>query len=241
MASLNKKWVWFVILTIAFFGIVISSWIAERSDRQLREDLSLHIQIIADSIDQHDIRALSFNLGDRTNPAFVRVEDWMKKIAHVAGCRSLYSMIIRGNGIVFGPENLQEKDQYASPPGTLYKTPPEKLRSVFQNRKAITVGPYTDEYGTFVSAFAPVISPGTGEVVLVIGMDIEAADWKWNVASDAALPITLTIFLVLLMMVFVRLQNIHILLNPSSAACCGKPEKSGIVLCETSTISTAVL
>ena len=218
MASLNKKWAWIVILTIAFFGIICSSWIAERSDRHLREDLSLHVQIIADSIDQHDIRALSFNLGDRTNPAFVRVEDWMKKIAYVAGCRSLYSMIIRGNEIVFGPENLSEKDQYASPPGTLYKTPPEKLRSVFQNRKATTVGPYTDEYGSFVSAFAPVISRDTGEVLLVIGMDVEAADWKWDVASDAALPITLTIFLVLLMMVFVHLQNTHMALKAGEAS-----------------------
>jgi two-component system cell cycle sensor histidine kinase/response regulator CckA len=218
MASLNKKWAWFVILTIAFIGIIFSSWIAERSDGQLREDLSLHVQIIADSIDQHDVRALSFNLGDRTNPAFVRLEEWMKKIAHVAGCRSLYSMIIRGDGIIFGPENLQEKDQFASPPGTLYKTPPEKLRSVFQNRKATTVGPYTDEYGTFVSAFAPVISRDTGEVLLVIGMDVEAADWKWNVASDAALPVTLTILLVLLMMVFVHLQNTHMALKAGEAS-----------------------
>jgi len=213
MASLNKKWAWSVILTIAFIGIIFSSWIAERSDRQLREDLSLHVQIIADSIDQHDVRALSFNLGDRTNPAFVRLEEWMKKIARVAGCRSLYSMIMHGDEIVFGPENLEEKDRFASPPGTLYKTPPEKLRSVFKNRKVVTVGPYTDEYGTFVSAFAPVISRDTGEVLLVIGMDVEAADWKWNVASDAALPVTLTIFLVLLMMVSVHLQNTHLALK----------------------------
>jgi two-component system, cell cycle sensor histidine kinase and response regulator CckA len=218
MAFLSKKWSWFVILTIAFFGILISSWIAERSDRQLREDLSLHVQIIADSIDQHDIGALSFNLGDRTNPAFVRMEECMKKIARVTGCRILYSMIKRGNEIVFGPENLQEKDLFASPPGTLYKAPPEKLRSVFQNRKATTVGPYADEYGTFVSAFAPVISRDTGEVLLVIGMDVEAADWKWNVASDAAVPVTLTILLVSLMMVLVRLQNIHMALKTGEAS-----------------------
>jgi two-component system, cell cycle sensor histidine kinase and response regulator CckA len=213
MASLINKWTWFLILTIAILGIIFSSWIAVRSDRQLREDLSIHVQIIADSIDQHDIKALSFNLGDRANPAFVRVEDWMKKIARVVGCRSLYSVVKRGDGILFGPENLQEKDQFASPPGTLYKTPPEKLGAVFQNRKAITVGPYTDEYGTFVSAFAPVISRDSGEVLLVIGMDVEAADWKRNVASDAALPVTLTIFLVFMLMVFVHLQNTRVALK----------------------------
>ncbi len=218
MPSLNKKWIWCVILTIAFFGITFSWWIAERSDRQLREDLSLHVQIIADSIDQHDVRALSFNLSDRTNPAFIRLEAWMKKIVPVVGCRILYSMIKHGNELVFGPENLQEKDRFASPPGTRYKAPPEKLRAVFETRKATTVGPYTDEYGTFVSAFAPVISPDTGEVLLVVGMDVEAADWKWDVASHAAVPITLTIFLVLLMMLFVHLQNTHLALKAGEAS-----------------------
>jgi PAS domain S-box-containing protein len=179
----------------------------------LREDLSRHVQVVADSINQEDLKGLSFNLSDRANPAFIRVEDWMRKIAIVVGCRDLYSMIMRGNEIVFGPENLKEKDPQASPPGTLYIKPPEKLRSVFQTRKGITVGPYTDEYGTFVSAFAPVISRDTGKVVLVIGMDVEAADWKWEVASDAALPIILTIFLVLLLMFSIHSRNTQMALN----------------------------
>jgi PAS domain S-box-containing protein len=134
-------------------------------------------------------------------------------------------MVTRGNEIVFGPENLQEKDRQASPPGTKYKKPPEKLISAFKEHKVITVGPYTDEYGTFVSAFAPVISRDTGKVILVIGMDVEAADWKWNVVSDAALPIVLTIFLVLLMTVFVHMQNTHMALRTGKAALNESEEK----------------
>ena len=141
----------------------------------------------------------------------------MKHLAQTAGCRSLYSIVQRSDGIVFGPENLLEGDPFASPPGTLYKNPPKILRTVFQTHRAMTVGPYTDEYGTFVSAFAPVINPGTAEVILVIGMDFEASDWKWNVISDVALPIILTIFLVFLLIVYVYLQKTHMALRAREA------------------------
>jgi PAS domain S-box-containing protein len=213
MTSLRKYWALFVIVTIAILGIAFSTWLAERSERQLRADLLLHVQIIAETIDQNDVKDLFFNSADRTNPSFVRLSGWMKRIAHDVGCRILYSMIQRSDGIVFGPENLPVNDPASSSPGTLYKNPPAKLKSVFQNHKAITVGPYTDEYGTFVSAFAPVIDPDTGTVILVIGMDVDAAAWKWNVITDEALPMSLTFFLVLLLLFFVKLKKNHIALK----------------------------
>ena len=213
MTSFRKGWVWVLVIVIAMSGILFSSWIAKRSDRQLRENLLLRIQIIADSVDQNDVKALSFTLNDRTNPSFMKLEDWMKKLAKDIGCRSLYSVVQKGSTIIFGPENLQVNDPDASPPGTIYKNPPEKLRSVFLTCKAITVGPYRDEYGTFVSAFSPVIDPITGKAILVIGMDVEAADWKWDVISDAALPMSLTFLLVFLLIFYVYLQKSHMVLN----------------------------
>ncbi len=213
MTSIRKQWVWILVIAIAISGILFSSWIAKRSDRQLRENLLLRIQIIADSVDQNDVKALSFTLNDRTNPSFIKLEDWMKKLAKNLGCRSLYSVVQKGSIIIFGPENLQSSDSDASPPGTIYKNPHEKLKSVFLTLKAITVGPYRDEYGTFVSAFSPVIDPITGKAILVIGMDVEAADWKWDVISDAALPMSLTFLLVFLLIFYVYLQKAHMVLN----------------------------
>lgn len=200
-------------IVIALSGIFLSLWAAKRSDQQLREDLVLHVQVVAQSIDQEDVKALTFTLHDRGNPAFLRLGNWMKSIAPVVGCRSLYSMIQQGDRIIFGPENLQEKDVFASPPGTIYENPPPKLSTVFRTRRAISVGPYTDEYGTFVSAFAPVVDAHTGNVILVIGMDIEANDWKWKVISDAAVPISLTVFLILLLMFYLKLRNAHMVLS----------------------------
>ncbi|HMM61329.1 MAG TPA: CHASE domain-containing protein, partial [Candidatus Rifleibacterium sp.] len=40
------------------------------------------------------------------------------------------------------------------------------------------VGPYTDEYGTFVSAFVPVSDPKTNEVLILLCIDVLAEGWK---------------------------------------------------------------
>lgn len=193
MTSFTKKWTWILIMAIAVSGTTFSAWIAKGADSQLRGNLLLRAQIIADSVDPHDVKSLSFTLSDRTNPSFMKLEDWMRKLAKGLECRSLYSVVQQGDSLVFGPENLAPGDPDASPPGTIYRNPPEELRSVFRTFKAVTVGPYKDEYGTFVSAFSPVIDPVSGKVVLVIGLDVEAADWKWDVFSDAALPMSSSI------------------------------------------------
>ncbi len=204
---MRRQWAWVLIAAVTVSGILFSSWIAGRSDTQLRQDLLLRARIIADSVNLDDVKALSFTLEDRSDPGFVKLGAWMKKLAGDMGCRSLYTMALRGDTLVFGPESLAPGDPDASPPGTVYRSPPESLRQVFRNLEAVTAGPYRDEYGTFVSAYSPVIDPVTKRVIMVIGMDVEAADWKWSVISDAALPVSLTFLLVFLLLFHVSLQK----------------------------------
>ncbi len=198
----RRYWPWLAIAVTAAVGVAFAVWVAERSDRQMRADLLRKARLIANSVSSRDVAELSFSLLDRSNPAFLRMCDWMRRQVHIAGCRSIYSMTLKGNGVIFGPESLGVSDPLASPPGTLYRSPPAELGDVFASERALTVGPYTDEYGTFVSAFAPVVDAQTGALVLVIGMDVEAPDWKLNVAADAALPLSLAGLIILILILF---------------------------------------
>lgn len=195
----RRYWPWLAIVVTAAIGVSFAVWLAQRTDLQMRADLLRKARLVANSVSSRDVSELSFSLLDRRNPAFLRMCDWMRRQVQVAGCRSIYSMTRDGDAIVFGPESLGVKDPLASPPGTRYRSPPAELKDAFDRRQALTVGPYTDEYGTFVSAFAPVFDAQTGDLVLVIGMDVEAPDWKINVATDAALPLSLAGLVILLL------------------------------------------
>ncbi|HPM75598.1 MAG TPA: PAS domain S-box protein [bacterium] len=131
----------------------------------------------------------------------------MRQANQTIGSRMIYSVALRGDQLVFGPENLAETDRYASPPGTVYRQAPRELRDVFRNRQAKIVGPYRDEYGSFVSVFAPVIDPATGELVLVLGIDIEASTWNWRILNRAALSTSLVLLVLLFVFILTWLMR----------------------------------
>ncbi|MFA7368218.1 MAG: response regulator, partial [Kiritimatiellales bacterium] len=62
---------------------------------------------------------------------------------------------------------------------------------VFDTRAESVEGPAADRWGTWVSALIPLTNPQTGAAAAVLGMDIDARTWKWDVAARAALPVGL--------------------------------------------------
>jgi len=59
------------------------------------------------------------------------------------------------------------------------------------------VGPVSDRWGTWVSALVPLTDPQGGHVLAVLGMDIDARVWKWDLAARASLPMGITLVLVI--------------------------------------------
>ncbi|MBM4288199.1 MAG: PAS domain S-box protein, partial [Deltaproteobacteria bacterium] len=52
-------------------------------------------------------------------------------------------------------------------------------------------------WGLWVSGLVPIIDPQTGEMLAVLGMDITARTWNWQVAGRAALPVGLILALLI--------------------------------------------
>ncbi|MBE0417130.1 MAG: CHASE domain-containing protein [Coriobacteriia bacterium] len=104
-----------------------------------------------------------------------------------------------GGDVVFGPGSYAEDDPRASRPGVAYRLPSDSLSDIFETGQEFVHGPYEDDSGTFVSAFAPVIEPRTGDVLAVVGVSVEAAEWRAALARARlvavliVLPLGLTV------------------------------------------------
>ena len=59
-------------------------------------------------------------------------------------------------------------------------------------------GPYKDRWGVWISAMVPVFHPNTDKMLAVLGMDFNAASWKWDVATKTTLPAMPAAFSILL-------------------------------------------
>ncbi len=207
---LLKHWIlWLVGITTLCIGLWLSWWNGAHVDRQMRTALLAYVQGVADSIDPHLIDQLTFTTADRNNIAFQRLTENLTIYADQAPVKFLageqiadiYTLAQREGAIRFGPENWLENDPYATTPGLPYLKPPAELVQVFIDRRPAIVGPYVDEYGAFVSAFAPMLNPATGKVILVVGVDIEATDWQAQINWARLIPLCFVALLTMITLI----------------------------------------
>jgi len=181
--------------TILFIAILLLIggwwWIAKTgqiADRDQREQIQFQATAIARMINTEWLKTLTFDPADNNKPKFQRMYAQMTAYAQDFDIRSIYSMAIRNGKIVYGPESKVDGNALVSQPGTIYRQPPAELEEAFRNHRSQTAGPYTDEHGTFVSAYAPVLDPRTGEMLLMVGIDIKAEKWRAGIVRAQLLP-----------------------------------------------------
>jgi len=182
-------------------GVLLAFWSVRQEDRNVREELLEQAVLVSQSINPELFADLQFNAADEENPSFQRIRtylttyakllisEWAPAKKHI----DIYIMQKKDNQIIFGPSSLLPwEDPSTGVPGLAYDEPPPELESIFRHPYSTVIGPYTDEYGTFLSAFLPLPSSGK-KSPLVIGMDILATNWRTRKNLAALPPLTLTI------------------------------------------------
>jgi PAS domain S-box-containing protein len=194
------RWLMPAVVVLLSSGFLITNWCGQIADAEQHAQLIREASTIARQISVVNVEALSFTAADQATVNFQRLHRQMMEYARLVGLRSLYSMAVRDGRIVFGPGSLVVNAQEPLVPGTVYEKPPAELGELFHSHHAQIVGPYTDEFGSFVSAFAPVIDSQTGKTLLVIGMDIEAGAWQARIAHSRQNSILFTLMLLLMIL-----------------------------------------
>jgi signal transduction histidine kinase/CheY-like chemotaxis protein/HPt (histidine-containing phosphotransfer) domain-containing protein len=198
--NIRGKLVPAIVLALPVAGWLASEQHRRSIDAELRQEVLGQTLAVARTIDPALVQQLEFAPADRGNAAFGTLRGQLAAYARAAGHRSLYTMAVRGDAIVFGPESLIETDPLASAPGTPYQSPRAEDWGCLRAGTPSVFGPFTDEYGTFVSGLAPVIDPGTGNVLAAVGLDVPAGDWNRAIAQARAAPIRFTVALTLIVL-----------------------------------------
>lgn len=112
----------------------------------------------------------------------------MAKICSVyPKCRAVYLMQENAKKqIVFLLDSSPPNSNLYLPPGTIYSEVSARLYKVFTVNNVLTEGPYSDRWGTWVSAFVPHALPN--KQIVVVGIDIEAKEWNKALFQSAILP-----------------------------------------------------
>ena len=172
-------------------GIVFAKWTAARQDRWMREDLIYQARLFVQTLNRENLQALEGSRNDATKPEYRRLKDQLMAAQQIdPDWQWIYLMGRTTNRTVFFQVDSEPYDAPdPSPPGQPYEEASEILQGVFDQVKSTTEGPVPDRWGTWVSAFVPVKDYRTGELLSVLGIDIEASHWSRMRSRAMGMPL----------------------------------------------------
>ena len=201
-AGVRRFWPWALPAAFAAvfaLGWVLAEWQGRSVEADLRRDILHQATVIAATIDPDLVKQLSFTAADKSQPAFRSIREHLIAYGRYAGLGRIYTLAVRGRAIVFGPESLDERESPASEPGQVDAKLHPLFRSAFQTASPGVVGPFTDEQGAFVTGFAPVVESRSGEVLMLVGVDMPAEPWGRRFRLARLLPIPASLVMVLVL------------------------------------------
>ena len=135
---------------------------------------------------------------DANTPGYLKLKEQLSFLTRSGdGYRFAYLMIMREGQIVFlvDSEPVGSKDESVA--GDIYYDVSE-IRTAFKENRAVTEGPQTDVWGTWMSGFAPVPSAVVDGSSVVLGLDRDATQWAGQLARLRQGMMTATLMFALL-------------------------------------------
>ena len=194
--STKTKSILFPILTFSIL-LLLSFGIIKKSDHDLRQAFLMEIKTISGAINIELISKLTGTKADQESPSYLKLKKQFHSICSLnEKCRFLYLMGINADGAIYfllDNEEIGSKDE--SLPGDVYTDAPNAVNRAFANNNPYVVGPFTDAWGTFVSAGFPLLDPQTKNIIAIFALDYEARDWYLQVAYQSIIPLSLLIII----------------------------------------------
>ncbi len=186
-----RLWILSLVLLAGF--LAISWFFVWKADNGMRDQFLGEAKTAALSFSSADIEKLSGTSADLGNPAYLRLKARLEQVrASVEGARFAYLLGRNSDGAVFFYADSEPAGTTnESPAGQIYTDVPPQAAALFSSgaSREITVGPFSDRWGTWVSAFQPIQSISGGPAQMVFAIDRNASKWRTDVWIHAAVPI----------------------------------------------------
>jgi hypothetical protein len=149
-------------------------------EREIKIGLLSSVNAAASTINGDDHKLFNAQT-KKSDPTYQNQAGQLERIRQATqDVRYIYTNILQGDKVYFvvnpSPQNDSDGDGEPDPAPALMTQyqdyPPELLHALQQNQSIVTQHPYTDEWGTFISAYAPFYD-SNGKWVGTLGMDLE--------------------------------------------------------------------
>ena len=202
-----------MLLCLAACAGVIAWW---SEDRSLRSRMVERAAVCAASLGSEEVEQLDGNASDSEKPVYKSLASRLRSLrGSDARVRFAYVMRRTKTGdVIYLVDAEPPGSKDFSPPGKLYReaATDKELQLALTTRIPTIGGPSPDEFGVWVSAFAPLLGTNGAATGNVLGLDIAAGDWSWThwrsaLTAGGAVILLLGLPLFGMMMQRQRLEN----------------------------------
>lgn len=189
-----------VLVGIWFVGFVVGV-----GDRIERDRVVSLVRSVAIGVDPAQVRSLYGDSRDVETPAFVALREQLRRARETsADFRFVYLMrpssTAPGKMIFLADAEASQSPDYSAP-GDLYEGFSEDLWQVWHKDEALVQAAYSDDWGRWVTAIAPVKKSGE-DVSAVLGIDIRADAWQATLARYRNFALAIVVLVLLLELLF---------------------------------------
>ncbi|MCX7018760.1 MAG: response regulator [Candidatus Sumerlaeota bacterium] len=196
----------FMLVVIVSGGWIATELMTGRADREMRLQLLSRARIAAASINMTQLEKLTGSQSDLELPEYLVIKKQIMTMrAASPEFRFIYLMARHGANVVMLADSETTESKDYSPPGQVYEECSDELKDIFNMGEAFVEGPLPDRWGVWVTGFAPIrlaVEVPSRRVIAVLGIDQDATRWLKIIAEERVLPISITLLISLLVVLF---------------------------------------
>ncbi len=187
MTRHDNRWKPLLLGAILVAGALLAWWLAERIDREMREDLRSQARIVAEALNIERIKALTGSEADLASPEYQRLKEQFVAVCEaIPQCRFAYLMGRRSNlsvgvnatqadgSIFFFVDSEPPVSGDYSPPGQVYEEASDSDRLAFSSEAPTVTGPVNDRWGTWITALVPIDDKASARIGMASPADAQA-------------------------------------------------------------------
>ncbi|HBX52835.1 MAG TPA: hypothetical protein DEH02_17355 [Bacteroidales bacterium] len=200
----KTKYRWFLftgILIILLCGFVMFSITGKNVGSVLKIDQIQLSQVISSFLRPSYIENLTATSKDYSNEYYNQLKDrfiWIQN--HHPDIRYIYLIGKKDNKYFFYLDSeadrfkRKKESKPLAEPGEIYEDYPPELEQTFLTKRPVSVGPYTDKWGSFISAFIPILDT-KGNIIAISGIDMLASEWYQTIWKSQLKIIIITVLI----------------------------------------------
>lgn len=201
-SSTHVKYIAFILVVFIALSTFHLLFTWKNYNQEAEQEAIILAQSLEAMIHPEHLAELSGSPGDMEKIEYTLIKnDLIRLVQTTNQIRFAYVLGLRDDHLTILADSEDPDSVDYAPPGLLYTEADPILRDPFQSGQSVLTPPYTDRWGSWVSALVPVVHQDTSQIISVFAIDFSTAEWRAHLYRQMIPDVMIVVFMFALLMI----------------------------------------